>query len=76
MKTYPAFSQDDLSELEAQALSTDRITEGGDFVGKDAHLALWTREARRRLEELESGAVQGIPVDEVFAELRREFGPW
>ncbi len=30
----------------------------------------WAEEAARRLEELRSGAVQAIPAEEVFAELR------
>ena len=31
---------------------------------------LWIAEAERRFQELRSGAVQGIPAREVFAELR------
>ena len=31
---------------------------------------LWIAEAERRFRELRSGAVQGIPAREVFAELR------
>ena len=69
-------SDNDLTTVEAEALSADRLAEREDFLGKDEHLALWASEAKRRSEELRSGAVKGIPVDEVFEELRREFGPW
>ncbi len=31
---------------------------------------LWIAEAERRFQELRSGAVEGIPAREVFAELR------
>ncbi len=31
---------------------------------------LWIEEAERRLDELESGAVTGIPADQVFAKVR------
>jgi len=31
----------------------------------------WKEESRRRIAELESGAVKGIPADEVMAKLRR-----
>lgn len=30
----------------------------------------WADEAERRYEELRSGAVQGVPADEVFARIR------
>ncbi len=32
----------------------------------------WTDEAERRLEELRSGKVQGIPAEEVFARIRTQ----
>jgi len=32
--------------------------------------AAWTTEAQRRLDELRSGAIRGIPADEVFAQAR------
>ena len=34
----------------------------------------WAVEIRRRVEELRSGAVEGIPADEVFAELDELLG--
>ena len=33
---------------------------------------VWMQEAIRRDEEMESGAVSGIPAEEVFAELRNK----
>lgn len=34
----------------------------------------WAVEADRRFQELRSGAVKGIPADEVFAEIRARRG--
>ena len=34
----------------------------------------WADEAERRLEELRSGVVKGIPAEEVFAGLRSQIG--
>jgi len=34
----------------------------------------WAIEIRRRVEELRSGAVEGIPADEVFAEIAELLG--
>lgn len=34
---------------------------------------LWDQEIMRRAAELESGAVEGIPASEVFAEINAEF---
>lgn len=31
----------------------------------------WAEEAERRLDELESGKVQGIPAEQVFKEIRK-----
>ena len=31
----------------------------------------WAEEAERRLDELESGKVQGIPAEQVFNEIRK-----
>ena len=33
---------------------------------------VWAKEAERRIEELDSGKVKGIPGDIVFSELRAE----
>lgn len=36
--------------------------------------AAWRKETRRRVAEIQSGQVQGIPGDQVMAELRRAVG--
>ncbi len=35
---------------------------------------LWKTELERRLEEMESGKVKGIPAEKVMAELRAKYG--
>jgi len=35
--------------------------------------AAWDQEIARRVEEIRSGRVSGMPAEEVFAELRREY---
>ena len=35
---------------------------------------LWTIEIRRRKEDIASGTVEAIPVEEVLAEIRKQFG--
>jgi len=45
--------------------SLEETTESAEEIEK-----LWIAEAERRFQELRSGAVQGIPAREVFAELR------
>jgi putative addiction module component (TIGR02574 family) len=36
---------------------------------------LWIAEAEQRFQELRDGAVQGIPAQQVFAELRTRLSP-
>jgi putative addiction module component (TIGR02574 family) len=36
--------------------------------------AAWAEEIKRRVVEIRSGAVEGIPAEEVFAEMRARFG--
>lgn len=36
--------------------------------------ASWRKETQRRLAEIESGQVQGIPGEEVSARIRKSFG--
>lgn len=35
--------------------------------------ATWAKEAQRRLDDLRSGRVKGVPADEVFAKARERF---
>jgi len=74
MKTYPEISESDLSPAEIEALETDRIAERFAYTNPDENLRQWVQLANKRHEELISGAVKGIPAEEVFAELLREFG--
>lgn len=55
----------------------------GELVGRlteDLHAsdpetkAAWQTEIDRRIEEIQSGRVQGIPAEEVFARIRRTLG--
>jgi putative addiction module component (TIGR02574 family) len=44
-------------------------------VGPDPEIdKLWAVEIDRRLEEVRSGKVQGIPGEQVMAEMRRRYG--
>jgi len=36
--------------------------------------AAWDEELRRRIDEVERGAVQLVPADQVFAQVRRALG--
>jgi len=48
-----------------------KLAEGGfEPVNEEA----WAAEIDRRVEEMESGKVQGIPGEQVFAKLRQRYG--
>lgn len=51
----------------------DRLLESISPANKEIEEA-WKVEAERRIEEVRSGKVKTIPVDEVFAEIERDFG--
>ncbi len=36
--------------------------------------AAWAEEINRRVEEMESGKVKGVPAEEVFRKLREKYG--
>ena len=68
-----------IDELKRQALQMDPSTRAGlardllaslDDLSEAEVQRLWLEEAIRRDEEMASGKVQPIPMDEVFAELR------
>ena len=40
----------------------------------ESNTAAWLALAKRRLEELRSGAVKAIPGEEVFAKIRQRYG--
>jgi len=58
-----------LPERERVRLAQDLIASLDKDVDPDAE-ALWLAEAERRLEELRSGKVRGVPADEAFARAR------
>jgi len=68
-----------IDELKREALQLDPSTRAGlardllvslDDLSEAEVERLWLEEAARRDEEMASGKVQPIPMDEVFAELR------
>lgn len=68
-----------IDELKREALQLDPSTRAGlardilhslDDLSETEVERLWLEEAVRRDEEMASGKVQPIPMDEVFAELR------
>jgi hypothetical protein len=74
MNTYPEFSIVELNPTDTEIIAVDSVAEGEGVLGRDEILTLWATEARRRLEEMRSGAVKGIPVDKAFALIRQELG--
>jgi putative addiction module component (TIGR02574 family) len=58
---------------EARALLADRLVQSLD-PAEDGYIhGLWAAEASRRLHELRSGKVIGIPGEEAFARLRQKY---
>jgi putative addiction module component (TIGR02574 family) len=51
----------------------DRLVESISPTEKEIEEA-WKVEAERRIDEVRSGRVKPIPVEEVFAEIERDFG--
>jgi putative addiction module component (TIGR02574 family) len=61
-------SAEDRARLAVRLLSSlESATESPEEIEK-----LWIAEAERRFQELHNGIVQGIPAQEVFAELRNK----
>jgi putative addiction module component (TIGR02574 family) len=61
-------SAEDRARLAVSLLSSlESATESPEEIEK-----LWIAEAERRFQELRNGVVQGIPAQEVFAELRNK----
>jgi putative addiction module component (TIGR02574 family) len=59
---------EDCARLAVRLLSSlESATESPEEIEK-----LWIAEAERRFQELRNGVVQGIPAQEVFAELRNK----
>jgi putative addiction module component (TIGR02574 family) len=61
-------SAEDRARLAVRLLSSlEETTESPEEIEK-----LWIAEAERRFQELRDGVVQGIPAQDVFAELRNK----
>jgi len=56
---------------EARALLADRLVESLDPLEDETMRVVWMAEARRRLEEVRSGAVKTIPGEEALVQVRR-----
>ena len=52
----------------------DKLLESLNAPSREAIDRLWAAEAERRIDELDSGKVQAIPGEQVFAELRARLG--
>jgi putative addiction module component (TIGR02574 family) len=58
---------------EARALLADRLVESLDPAEEGYVHSLWAEEANRRLKELRSGQVSGIPGEEAMTRLRKKY---
>ena len=58
--------------VEERAILADSLLRSLNAPDKDVEGA-WIAEARRRIEEVRSGAARTVPGDEVFAAIRRRF---
>lgn len=56
---------------ESRALLVEKLIESLEFDTDQAIQAAWTNEAKKRRDELRSGAVQPISGDEALAQVRR-----
>ena len=52
--------------LEARASLAETLLLSLDELSEEETGRLWIEEARRRLDELRRGAVEGVPADDVF----------
>lgn len=59
---------------EARLTLVDRLVESLDPLDDAALRAAWAAEARRRLEEIRSGAITPIPGEEALSRVRARFG--
>lgn len=58
---------------EARALLADKLVESLDPAEDGVIHELWKTESSRRLQELRSGSVSGIPGETAFATLRQKY---
>lgn len=66
-----ALTSDERSELTRALIQSLEQEPEEDITAVDQ---AWEKEIARRVEEIKSGKVQGIPAEEVFAKLRAKYG--
>jgi len=59
----------------SRALLAEKLVESLEFDVDEKIQTLWTTEAKKRRDEIRSGAVQPIPGEEALAEVRRLLEP-
>ena len=59
---------------DSKALLADKLVESLDLEEPDEIQRLWSAEAIRRRDEIRSGRVRSVPVEEVLEEVRRLVG--
>jgi putative addiction module component (TIGR02574 family) len=52
----------------------DRLLESLNAPSREEIDRVWAKEVERRIDELDSGKVQAIPGEQVFAEIRQRLG--
>lgn len=60
--------------VEERAKLVDRLLQSLNSLGESDVTAAWVELAQRRLRELQSGAVQAVPGEQVFASIRQRYG--
>jgi putative addiction module component (TIGR02574 family) len=63
-----------LEPAQRHQLLRDLVTELDDGNGAESVESMWRSEARRRLDELRSGAAEPVAAEEVFAKARSRLG--
>ena len=76
MTTATAKLADQLLSLpcEDRIYLVDRLLESLNAPSREEIDRVWAEEAERRIDELDSGKVQAIPGEQVFAEIRKRLG--
>lgn len=76
MRSVEQLIQEALSlPSESRALLAEKLVESLEFDVDETIQTLWTNEAKKRRDEIRSGAVQPIPGEEALAEVRRLLEP-
>ncbi|NJL91199.1 MAG: addiction module protein [Coleofasciculaceae cyanobacterium SM2_1_6] len=75
MRSIEQLTQEALSlPRESRELLAEQLVESLELDIDPAIQAVWNAEAKKRLEEIRSGAVAGIPGEEALARVRQIFG--